>query len=108
MSVVGESSKLFKYFVNEYKPSSILSYSDIAKTRGNLYDLLGFSCVGTTKPNYVWVNHNTVLSRYQCQKHLLIEQGFGGLGNTENSIMQNRGFVKVFDCGMRVHIWRLK
>lgn len=107
MSVVGGASKLFKYFVNNYTPISIISYSDIAKTRGKIYDILGFSYVGMTAHNYVWVNHNTVLSRYQCQKHLLIEQGFGGLGKTETSIMQKRGFVKVFDCGMRVHIWRI-
>lgn len=104
-NVVGGASRLFKYFVKTYKPSGIISYSDIAKTTGNLYTTLGFSCIDTAEPNYVWVYHDTVLSRYQCQKHRLIAQGFGHLGKTEKEIMENRNFAQVYDCGSRVHIW---
>lgn len=105
-SVVGGASKLFKHFVQTYNPSSIISYSDIAHTRGKLYSVLGFNEIAETVPNYVWVNHGFVLSRYQCQKHKLIAGGFGSLGTTEDSIMKARGFVKVYDCGNRIHIWR--
>lgn len=105
-TVIGGASKLFKYFIKNYNPTSIVSYSDIAKTTGNIYNILGFEDVGRTLPNYVWVNHNLVLSRYKCQKHKLLESGFGNLGTTEDSIMKKRGYVKIYDCGNRVHVWR--
>lgn len=107
-NVVGGASKLFKHFIRTYNPDSIVSYSDIAKTKGTLYGVLGFSNTGTSKPSYVWVSHQEVYTRYQCQKHLLLKRGFGSYGNTEREIMENRNFAQVFDCGNRVHIWECK
>lgn len=97
-SVVGGASKLFKYFVNTYKPKSMLSYSNVAKTTGSLYNILGFTNSGTSKPNYVWVKRGVVLTRYQCQKHKLVKQGFDS-SKSEDCIMHSRGFVKLYDCG---------
>ena len=106
-NVVGGASKLFKYFTKTYNPKSIVSYSEIAKTTGKLYSLLGFTIVDITKPNYVWVkNRSDVLSRYMTQKHKLIALGFGTKSETEISIMTRRGYNQLFDCGNRVHIWK--
>lgn len=104
-NVVGGASKLFKYFVNTYKPTSIISYSDIAHTKGELYKTLGFKTIGVSDPNYVWVNHKQVLSRYQCQKKKLIKDCFDNKDLTEKQIMESRNFFQVYDCGSRVHIW---
>lgn len=106
-SVVGGASKLFKHFVTTYKPKSILSYSNIAKATGKLYKTLGFVCKGVTQPNYVWVKSYTVLTRYQCQKKKLVEQGFDK-ELSENEIMRNRGFYKFYDCGNFVWIMNFK
>lgn len=105
-NVVGGASKLFKHFVKTYNPESIVSYSDIAKTKGSMYDTLGFLHTEDAFPNYVWVHHADVLTRYQCQKWRLIQQGYGSLGNTEKEIMEKRNYAQVYDCGSRVHIWR--
>ena len=65
--VVGGTEKIFKYFLTNYKPESILTYCDISKFTGNIYTKLGFKatkdCI--TEPNYVWVNSldNIVLKR---------------------------------------------
>lgn len=107
-SVVGGASRLFQHFIKEYKPTSIISYSDIAKTTGKMYSTLGFVLQRTTVPNYIWAKHDEHYTRYQCQKHKLVEQGFGTLGDTEDAIMRARGFYKVYDCGNRVHIWECK
>ena len=104
-NVVGGASRLFKYFLKMYKPDSIISYSDIAHTSGKMYKLLGFKDIEHTDPNYLWVNHKLVLSRYQCQKHKLLQQGFGAFGMTEDAIMKARGYVKIYDCGNRIHVW---
>ena len=79
-SVIGGASKLFQYFLKKYNPKTIISYSNFSKTKGNIYSTLGFNQVRLSKPNYVWTRNLEVLSRYQCQKHLLSE--FSHLGNT--------------------------
>jgi len=102
-NVIGGASKLFKYFINNYNPNNIISYSNIAHTRGNLYGNLGFTLQDISEPNYVWINHTNVLSRYQCQKHKLLEQGY--IGDSEADIMHNRGYYRIYDCGNKVWIW---
>lgn len=106
-NVVGGASKLFKHFIKTYSPKSVISYSDIAKTTGNLYKVLGFKTIGVSDPNYVWVYGNTVYNRYQCQKKQLIKQGLGLSSQTEKEIMESHNFSQIFDCGSRTHLWKL-
>lgn len=105
VNVVGGASKIFKAFLKQYKPTSIVSYSDIAKTKGNLYNILGFKQVGQSEPNYVWWKQLTVLSRYSCQKYKLVKQGFDP-NKTEVQIMHERGFSRIWDCGNKVWVWK--
>ena len=100
--VVGGAGKLLNYFEKVYKPSSLISYCDVAKMRGNLYKQLGFTLRDTSKANYVWVSGLTVLTRYQCQKHQLAKEGY--TQGTEDDIMRSRNFTKVFDAGNYIFI----
>ena len=105
-NVIGGASKLFKHFINTYSPKSMISYSNIAHTRGKLYENLGFKLDSISEPNYVWYKNGDVKSRYQCQKHKLIGQGYQG--NTETEIMHNLGYYRIYDCGNKVWIWEKK
>ena len=98
--VIGGSQKLFKYFLNKYNPKSILSYCDISKFTGDVYEKLGFTFVENTKPNYVWTNYTNTFPRYLTQKHKLKEI-FNDLSDdyTEDSAMMSHGYVKIYDCG---------
>ena len=92
-NVVGGASKLFKHFI-ETHGGTVVSYSDIAKTRGTLYEKLGFECDHISPPNYVWTNPDgDVLSRYQCQM------------KNETEIMTERGYVRVYGCGNKVWVY---
>lgn len=51
-SVVGGASKLFKYFITHYQYDKIVSFSDVAHTKGSLYSILGFSCINQSSPEY--------------------------------------------------------
>ena len=95
-SVTGAGGKLLNYFKEHFK-GSIISYSDISKMTGNLYRSLGFQELESSEPNYVWIKGDTILTRYQTQKHKLLEKGL--LGETEESIMREQGFFKLYDCG---------
>lgn len=101
-NVVGGASKLFKHFVKNYKPESVVSYSDIAKTTGNIYKTLGFSVVSVTKPQYHWTNGDVTLSRYECQLKRLTARGWRTGNETEVEVMTKYGFHKIYDCGKLV------
>lgn len=100
-SVIGGGGKLLNYFRKNHN-GSIISYSDVAKMTGDLYRTLGFKESEPSEPNYVWIKGNTVLTRYQTQKHKLLKLGFEG--DTEEDIMRGRGFLKLYDCGNYVFV----
>lgn len=102
--VCGGLEKIFNYFIKNYNPQSIITYSDISKFTGNSYLKIGFKPIQPntiTKPNYVWVDikKNIVLNRYKTMKHKLIELGIGAEDQTEDEIMKHIGYYKVYDSG---------
>ena len=104
VTVVGGAERMFKYFIKTYNPINVLTYSDISKFTGNIYLKLGFNVIQSkplTEPNYIWINpiENIVLKRYQTQKKKLVDMGYSGFGSTEDEIMENLGYMKIYDCG---------
>lgn len=105
-TVMGAADKLFKYFLNEYRPVKVTSFSDVAHTRGALYEKLGFYKVGSSNPSYVWTDiyDNVYYHRVSCQKknlkHLFNDENIDIEHLTEAQIMEARGFVRVYDCGV--------
>ena len=69
--VIGGAGKLLKYFERNYKPKSIITYADRRFSQGNMYFQLGFNLDHVSQPNYVWINDDKILTRYQTQKHNL-------------------------------------
>lgn len=101
--IIGGANKLFKYFLEQYNPKSIISFSNIAHTKGNLYNSLGFQFKYVTSPSYVWCKNQNIKSRYQSQKHNLLKQNY--FGNSENDIMHSLGYYKIYDCGNKVWVF---
>ena len=92
-NVIGGASKLFKHFLDKYVKNGerIVSYNDITKTQGDLYKILGFTCVSVNDPNYWWVNLDNydIRSRYQEQQAGEVER------------MHKLGYVRIADCGTK-------
>lgn len=106
-NVVGGSSKCFKYFINNYDFETIVSYCDLSKFIGNVYNNLGMKFLHESPPNYLWVrydNHLEHYTRYETQKHKLVEQGYNK-EKTSVEIMLERGFVRFYNCGNNVYIY---
>lgn len=104
--VVGAASKLFKYFKQHYSFDKVISFSDVAHTKGGLYSVLGFQPVNESKPSYVWVSLKgaSYFNRVNCQKknlpNLFSDVTQETIKNhTEKEIMMNHGFAQVFDSG---------
>jgi len=104
-SIVGGASKLFKKFIKEYSPSSILSYCDISWANGKLYENLGFTFGGLSKPNYYYVINGKKENRINFQKHKLIKKGYDP-NKSESQIMMDLGYYRIFNCGN--HKYQLK
>jgi len=99
-TVVGGASKLFKYFLNHYKPIDIKSYSDLSRSNGNMYKQLGFTLQHNSIPNYYYVIDGIRKHRFNFRKDKLIKEGADPL-KTEIQIMNDKGFYRIFDCGMQ-------
>ena len=106
-NVIGGASKLFKYFVRKYNPTSIISYANRRFSQGNIYNVLGFKFQGYSAPNYFYLVNGNLFSRVKYQKHKLknVLKIFNPeLSEVDN--MHNNGFYRVFDCGNIVYTWK--
>jgi hypothetical protein len=108
-NVVGGGSKLFKMFVRECQPNTIVSYSDKRWNTGRLYEKLGFTHAKSTRPNYYYfspTNTNILYHRSYFQKHKLKNKLpiFDPL-LTEWENMINNGYDRIWDCGNDVFFW---
>ena len=110
-SVVGSASKLFKFFIDNYSPERIISFSDRAHTQGNLYSTLGFKDIRHSDPGYMWVDSRTdkAYHRVNAQKHNLkkfLADDTIDLSQTEKQLMESHGYLQVFDSGTITWEWR--
>lgn len=108
--VVGGTNKLFSYFIDNYKPNSIISYCDTSKFSGNIYETLGFTKNSESNPSCHWVNLKT---KQIVNNNLLLKIGFDNLFGTNfgknisnSELMLKYGFVQVYDCGQDTYIWK--
>lgn len=103
VAVTGGTEKMFKHFLSEFNPQSIVSYCDISKFTGNVYTRLGFKATkkSITAPNYKWVDvvDGKTMSRHQTMKSKLVELGLGEDTETEAEIMQRLGYLRIYDSG---------
>ena len=106
VNISGGASKLFSYFLKMYSPHSILSFSDIAHTKGGLYEKLGFNQVSMSSPSYVWsdIYDNRYFHRVSCQKQylkkLLGDNSIDIDNCTEREIMESHKYVRIYDSGV--------
>lgn len=104
MYVVGGAERLFKHFVRDYNPESIMSYCDISKFSGDVYERLGFKLREQTKPAKIW-SKGTI----KITDNLLRMRGYDqlfktnyGKGTSNEQLMLDNGWLPVYDCGQKV------
>lgn len=109
--VNGAAQKIFSYFVEKFKPESIITYADIRYSnldpKKTVYDKLGFIFSHISTPNY-WYTKDfiTLEPRMKFQKHKLAKllPSFNP-DLTEEENMTLAGYLKVRDCGNHVFLW---
>lgn len=108
--VVGGSQRLFKYFVQNFHPESILSYCDMSKFSGEVYERLGMIHHHNTEPAKVWSNGSDKIT-----DNLLRQRGVDqlfhtdfGKGSSNEELMLEMGWLPVYDCGQSVYVFMNK
>ena len=111
--IVGGAEKLFKYFVDNYQPESIISYCDVSKFTGDVYERLGFKLKEQTKPAKIWSKRTQHIT-----DNLLRQRGFDqligskmnppqlyGKGTNNEELMIKYDWLPIYDCGQKVFEW---
>lgn len=104
-STIGGASKLFRYFINNYKPSYIVSYADkMWSNNNNMYEKIGMSFISESKPSYYYIVGDKRKGRFDYRKDKLISQGFNK-DISEYEICKMCGIIRIYDCGSIKYNW---
>ena len=107
-NVIGGASKLFTGFIKEYNPKQIISWSSNDISNGNMYKLLGFEYINTSK-SYWYIDkqlhrhHRSGFSKSNLIKKRLIDRSDT---RTESQIMRDLHYYKIYDSGQSKWIYK--
>jgi hypothetical protein len=92
--IIDSASILLNYFIEKYKPKSIITFVDRRYSQRELYNELGFNHINNTKPNYWYYNKHNYNLKYQFKFKRDVN-----LNKTKSQIMVEMGYYKIYDCG---------
>lgn len=106
--VVGGTIKMFKYFVDEYKPQSIISYCDYNYFSGDIYDKLGFELLRISKGGKIWKKGDkfitdNLLRKFGADK--LIGTHDGKNTNNEEILLREGWIYETDEKGQGTYVW---
>lgn len=108
VKVIGGASRLFKAFLDEVNPQSIVSYCDRAKFSGNVYSTIGFDLGDKGTPSKHWSK-----SKEHITDNLLRQRGYDqlfgtsyGKGTSNEELMLQNKWLPIYDCGQARYEWR--
>lgn len=108
VTISGGSQKMYKYFLKQVNPDSVISYCDKSKFSGDIYNELDFTEESTNISKH-WYN---VKTKQHITDNMLRAYGFDhifhtnyGKGTSNEDLMREHGFLEVYDCGQTSYIW---
>ena len=106
--VLGGASKLFTYFVKNYNPNQIDSFSSNDISNGGLYKMLRFTKEPKISRSY-WYIDSTMhrMHRFSFRKSELVKLGFDP-SLSESQITESMGLLKIYDSGQSKWVWTNK
>lgn len=108
VNVVGGSGKLFKQAIADLNAESIVSYCDLSKFTGSVYEMLGFKLYRKADPSKHWFKDGKHIT-----DNLLRQRGYDqlfgthyGKGTSNEELMISHRWLPIYDCGQATYIWR--
>lgn len=105
-TVVGGASKLFSYFISNYSPIEVFSYSDNLISNGSLYKKLGFELSSVSRPGYWYLINGVREHRFNWRKSKLVKMGHSS-NMTEEQIMDSLGYFRIYNGGNKKWIYKI-
>ena len=108
----GIGGKLFQWFVKHYDPLEIKSFADRRWTldkNNNLYVKLGFVLDKELKPDYEYIldaNPKHRIHKFNFRKKVLSKKYGLPLTMTENEMVKELGYSKIWNCGLFKCVWK--
>jgi hypothetical protein len=108
----GVGGKLFNWFIKHYDPSEVKSFADRRWTlseNNNLYTKLGFKLDSILKPDYEYIlksNPKKRIHKFNFRKQILHERYCLPLDMTENEMIKELGYCKIWNCGLFKFKWK--
>ena len=106
--VRGGASKLFSHAIKTNNLGSIISYCDLSKFDGSVYESIGMTKVKDTSPGKIWSYHGKKIT-----SNLLNQRGFDqlfgtdyGKGTSNEELMLEHNWLPIYDCGQRVYEYK--
>lgn len=107
-SVVGGAGKIFKHFIKEFKPKTVLSFSLNHLFTGRMYECLGFKLDKVLPPDYHYVDTKRMVRLHKSNfQHSRLKHKFENYDSnlTEEENCANNNFYRIYDCGKKRWIW---
>jgi len=114
--VIGGASKLYKRFINDYDPQSVVSYVNRRFGTGKVYSNVGFYKVKSNyepfalffKPNTIKLYTQTMFRKFLIRKYH--QENRYDITSYDDNInwyqnMMNNGYRIIFDSGNYTYIW---
>jgi hypothetical protein len=112
-TIIGGAEKLFSAFMKEYTPSSIISYCNRNKFKGDVYLRLGFK-EEKLKPDVFYVKFlkdsfqkftANSLARVGADRLIGTNEG---KGSNNEDIVKKEGYFKIYGVGQQAYVWEKK
>ena len=107
IALVGGANKLFKYATKTMGLEEIISYCDLSKFNGDVYERIGMKLKTITEPQEIWSKDDKKITA-----NLLRQRGYDqlfnanyGKGTSNEQLMLEHGWLPVYDCGQAVYIY---
>ena len=98
IKVIGAASKLLKYFIRNWEPKRIISFSDKDWSTGDLYYELGFKLVNDLKPDYKYLIDGKRINKQRLTKKKMINKGKDP-NLKESDIIREMNIHKIYNVG---------
>jgi hypothetical protein len=94
----GAANKLLRYYIKQYKPTGIISYSNNMYSDGKLYNTLGFKMAVDRRPDYKYVEKEQITIKHKTNFST------SKLGIPEREFTENNNYLRLYDCGTKTWI----
>lgn len=107
IALVGGAERMFKFAIDILGVDDVISYCDISKFSGKVYERIGMKFERFTEPQEIWSRGDKKVTANMLRRYGY-DQLFGtnyGKGTSNNELMIRDGWLPVYDCGQAVYTY---